>query len=35
MQINRELVDVQERLGELNPEWEQQAAKLAELDAGG
>jgi ATP-binding cassette subfamily F protein 3 len=34
MQINRELVEVQKRLGELNPEWEKQAAVLAELDAG-
>ena len=33
MQINRELVEVQKRLGELNPEWEKQAAALAELDA--
>ena len=34
MQINRELVEVQERLEELNPAWEKQAAALAELDAG-
>jgi ATP-binding cassette subfamily F protein 3 len=34
MQINRELVEVQARLAGLNPEWEQQAARLAELDAG-
>ncbi len=34
MQINRELVEVQARLAELNPEWEKQAAALAELDAG-
>jgi ATP-binding cassette subfamily F protein 3 len=31
MQINRELVDVQEQLASLNPEWEQQATKLASL----
>jgi ATP-binding cassette subfamily F protein 3 len=31
--INRELLDVQQRLAELQPEWEQQATKLAELDA--
>jgi len=30
--INRELVDVQRRLGELNPEWEQQATRLAALE---
>jgi ATP-binding cassette subfamily F protein 3 len=30
-QVNRELVDIQERLAELNPVWEQQATKLAEL----
>ena len=31
--INRELLTVQERLAELQPEWEQQATKLAEFDA--
>jgi ATP-binding cassette subfamily F protein 3 len=31
-QINRELVDVQHRLAELTPNWEQQATKLAALD---
>jgi ATP-binding cassette subfamily F protein 3 len=31
-QINRELLEVQQRLAELNPEWEQAATKLAELD---
>jgi ATP-binding cassette subfamily F protein 3 len=31
-QINRELMDVQHRLGELNPEWEKAATKLAEMD---
>ena len=30
--INRELVDVQHRLAELNPEWEQQATRLAALE---
>jgi ATP-binding cassette subfamily F protein 3 len=32
MEINRELVEVQIRLAELNPEWEQQATRLAALD---
>ncbi len=31
--INRELLDVQQRLARLQPEWEQQATKLAEFDA--
>ena len=31
-EINRELVDVQHRLAELNPEWEQEATRLATLD---
>jgi ATP-binding cassette, subfamily F, member 3 len=31
-QLNRELVDIQQRLAELNPEWEQEATKLATLD---
>ena len=30
--INRELVDVQHRLAELNPEWEKQATRLAALE---
>ena len=29
--INRELMDVQERLGQLNPQWEREAGKLAEM----
>ena len=33
-QINRELLDVQHRLAELNPEWEEAATKLAKMDAG-
>jgi ATP-binding cassette subfamily F protein 3 len=32
MEINRELVDVQHRLAELTPEWEQAATQLAKLD---
>jgi ATP-binding cassette subfamily F protein 3 len=31
-QINRELLEVQQRLAELNPEWEQAATKLAKLE---
>jgi ATP-binding cassette subfamily F protein 3 len=31
-QLNRELVEIQHRLAELNPEWEQQATKLTALD---
>jgi ATP-binding cassette subfamily F protein 3 len=31
-EINRDLVDVQHRLAELNPEWEQEATRLAALD---
>ena len=31
-EINRELVDVQHRLAELNPEWEQEATRLAALE---
>ena len=31
-EINRELVGVQERLAELNPQWEQQATRLATLE---
>jgi ATP-binding cassette subfamily F protein 3 len=30
-EINRELVGIQEELGRLNPEWEQQATRLAEM----
>jgi ATP-binding cassette subfamily F protein 3 len=32
MELNRELVDIQQRLTELTPEWEQQATRLAALD---
>ena len=32
MEINRELVDVQGRLAELNPEWEREATLLAGLE---
>ena len=31
-EINRELVEVQHRLAELNPEWEQEATRLAALE---
>jgi ATP-binding cassette subfamily F protein 3 len=31
-ELNRDLMDVQHRLAELNPEWEQQATRLAALD---
>jgi ATP-binding cassette subfamily F protein 3 len=31
-QLNRELVDIQHRLAELNPEWELEATKLSGLD---
>jgi ATP-binding cassette subfamily F protein 3 len=31
-ELNRELVTIQDRLGELNPEWEQAATRLTELD---
>ena len=31
-EINRELVDVQRRLAELNPDWEQEATRLAALE---
>ncbi len=31
-EINRELVDVQRRLADLNPEWEQEATRLAALE---
>ncbi len=33
MQINRELVEVQDRLEEATKEWEAAATKLAEIDA--
>jgi ATP-binding cassette, subfamily F, member 3 len=33
MQINRELVELQDRLDEATKEWEQAATKLAEIDA--
>jgi hypothetical protein len=32
LEINRELMDVQRRLAELNPQWEQQATRLAALE---
>jgi hypothetical protein len=31
VEINRELMHAQERLAELNPEWEAAAGKLAQL----
>ena len=31
-EINRELMDLQHRLAELNPAWEQEATRLAALD---
>ncbi len=31
-EVNRDLMDVQHRLAELNPEWEQQATRLATLE---
>jgi ATP-binding cassette subfamily F protein 3 len=31
-EINRDLMDVQRRLSELNPQWEQQATRLAALE---
>jgi ATP-binding cassette subfamily F protein 3 len=31
-QVNRELLNVQHRLAELNPQWEQEATKLSALD---
>jgi ATP-binding cassette subfamily F protein 3 len=31
-EINRDLMDVQQRLAELNPQWEQQATRLTTLD---
>jgi len=35
LEVNRELVAVQQRLAQLNPEWEQQAQRLASLDVTG
>ena len=35
LEVNRELVAVQQRLAQLNPEWEQQATRLASLDVTG
>ncbi|HWQ92884.1 MAG TPA: ATP-binding cassette domain-containing protein, partial [Clostridia bacterium] len=32
VQINAELMDVQQRLAELNPEWEREAGRLADLE---
>jgi len=32
MELNRQLVDAQHRLAELNPEWEKEALKLSELE---
>jgi len=32
LEVNRELMDVQHRLAELDPKWEQQATRLAALD---
>lgn len=32
LEINRELVDVQRRLAQLNPEWEQQATRLSAME---
>jgi ATP-binding cassette, subfamily F, member 3 len=32
VELNRELVDIQQRLAELNPEWEQQASVLGEIE---
>jgi hypothetical protein len=31
VEVNRELMHAQERLAELNPEWEAAAGKLAEM----
>ena len=31
-ELNRELVDIQQRLAQLNPEWEQAATRLAEVE---
>src|SRR6266699_1357241 len=35
LEVNRELVAVQQRLAQLNPEWEQQATRLASLEVTG
>ncbi len=35
LEVNRELVAVQQRLAQLNPEWEQQATRLASLNVTG
>jgi len=32
VEINRDLMDVQERLAQLNPEWEREAGRLAQMD---
>jgi hypothetical protein len=32
MVVNRDLMDVQHRLAELNPQWEQQATRLAAME---
>ena len=32
LQVNRDLMDVQHHLAELNPKWEQQATRLAAMD---
>jgi hypothetical protein len=32
VEVNRELLHAQERLAELNPEWETAAGKLAEMN---
>jgi ATP-binding cassette subfamily F protein 3 len=32
VEINRELMHIQERLAELNPQWETEASKLAAID---
>ena len=32
-EINRELMEVQHKLGRLNPAWEQQATRLTALDS--
>jgi ATP-binding cassette, subfamily F, member 3 len=32
VELNRELLDIQQRLTELNPEWEQQASVLGEIE---
>ncbi|HWI58849.1 MAG TPA: ABC transporter ATP-binding protein, partial [Bacillota bacterium] len=32
MQLNRELIEIQQRLAQLTPEWEQEATRLAALE---